>query len=76
MQQALQNIFRTPAPVKRFCRIEKPLSPGRYQVCDHQGRKLDVDADRTWMIGEGVTVSQGRIVGRAARFAKPKTYEV
>jgi len=76
MRQVIDNLFRSPEPAKRFCRVVKPLSSGRYQVQDTQGRKIDVDADATWPIGDGVTVSQGRIVSRAARFIKPKTYEV
>ena len=48
MRQVIDNLFRSPEPAKRFCRIVKPLSPGRYQVEDTQGRKIDVDADATW----------------------------
>lgn len=78
MKQIIENIFRVPDQGKRFFRVVKPLPQGRYQVRDSMGRVLDVDTDTytDWQIGDGVTVSQGRIVGRAARFIKPKVYEV
>ena len=76
MKQIIENLLRRPEPAKRFCRVVKPLAEGRYQVRDAMGRVQDVDADILWQSGEGVTISQGRIVGPAARFVNPKVYEV
>lgn len=76
MEQAIKNILQKPEPVKRFFIVVKPLAGGRYQVKDSQDRHIDVDSAVTWKPGDGVTVTQGRIVGRATRFSQPKIVNV
>lgn len=76
MKQLIANLLRKPEPVKRYCTVVKPLSGDRYQVRDVAGRLFAVDSTVFWGVGDGVTVQQGRIVGKAVRFVNFKTYGV
>lgn len=76
MNQIVENLLKKPEPRKRFYRVVKPLAGNRYQVRDSSGRVVDVEATKRWSAGDGVTVSNGWIVGMAARFINPKVYEV
>lgn len=77
MNRILENMLKKKEPPTLFCEVVKPL-PGeyRYQVRDSQERLMTVDAAQEWKIGAGVRVSQGRIVGGAAKVRQPKEYEV
>lgn len=76
MSVILENLLRKPEPIKQFATVVKPLGGNRYQVQDSSGRLMPVDASVSWRVGDGVTISQGRIVGKATKFINPKTYEV
>lgn len=77
-RRIIDNVLRQPELPKRFCKVVAPLGGGRYRVKDAVGRIFDVDGDlqATWQPGDGVAVSSGRIVGRAARFVQPKEYTI
>lgn len=76
MSVILENLLKKPEPQKQFATVVKPLGTTRYQVQDSSGRLMPVDASASWRVGAGVTVTQGRIVGKATKFIKTKTYEV
>lgn len=76
MSVIVDSLLKKPEPIKQFARVVKPLGAGRYQVQDSSGRIITVDSSSSWSVGDGVTVSFGRIVGRAAKFISPKTYVV
>ena len=78
MSIVVENLFKRPEVLKRFFEVVKPLDGNRYLVQDNQGRSVIVDGDSSisWNKGDSVTVSNMRIVGRAAKFRMPKVYEV
>ena len=72
----IERLFRKEYPLKRFATIVKPIANGRYLVSDTTGRNYEVDANTSWNVGEGVTITDFRIVGRAAKFETPIAHEV
>ena len=76
MNMMANNFHRNPDPLKRCCKITKPLGTLRYEVVANNGHTIVVDSDIVWPLGVFVTVVDGRIVGKASRFTCPRTCEV
>lgn len=76
MSTVIENLFKEKEPIKRYGKIVRPVSAGRYLVEDSQKNLIEVDGDSGWKVGDGVTVSQGRIVASGPNIMNPKVYEV
>lgn len=75
-QKILDNLTKREQAPRRFGWVLKPLGGGRYQVRLAGGRKIEVDGESGWRVGDGVLISNLRIVGRGSRFMAPPVYEV
>lgn len=76
MRDILDLIIPGASPQKKYGQIVKPLPGNRYQIVDSQQRIGVADAAEEWLPGDNVSISDGRIIGRAKRQIKPKTFEV
>jgi hypothetical protein len=75
IKEALDNLFAPPQPQAIVATVQRRVAPGRYELVDDAGRRLQAVAAALWPPGARVTVQGGRIIA-AAGTATITTYEV
>jgi len=72
----LATIVKGRRSFKKFCTVQTVLPRGRYEVKDSAGTISTAESAASYQVADQVTVIDGRIVGPARRFARPKIFRV
>ncbi|MGV0961807.1 MAG: hypothetical protein ACOYB1_18435 [Limnohabitans sp.] len=76
MKEVLNKLFAQDTPASVPATIIRWLSPGRYELEDDAGRKLQADTTAILSPGTRVMVQADRIVAVIGRNQSIRTYEV